>query len=96
MIVALSGGLLVLVLSFAFPVFGHAVLNAGTVVVVGWLGSLMLVVINKRELAVMVRVLVVLLGVSIIVEPIAGVIGNLHNKLDSFWQFLTITKGVAS
>ena len=81
MIAIIGGMAVVLAASIAWPTFGRAVLDAANVVIIGWLGSYMLVVINKKELANIMRVLIVVTAVGIVAAPVAGVVGSIKEIL---------------
>jgi len=49
MMLLIGGMLVTLAASIAWPTFGHAVLQAANVVIVGWLGSYMLVLKMAEE-----------------------------------------------
>ena len=80
-IIGLVVGAVTLVLSIAWPTFGHAVLDAVDIVVIGWLGSYLLLAMDKKEFASMMRVMMLITAIWIIAEPLVGVVGSVRNFL---------------
>ena len=80
-IIGLVVGAVTLVLSIAWPTFGRAVIDAADVVVIGWLGSYLMLAIDKKEFVGMLRILIVVTAIGIVAQPLAGVVGSIRDFL---------------